>query len=69
MMTAEDCLKQAFQALLRGDTAERDRLCRLAEHIRAQQIRVQEGGQLMPGEPIELVRQPDGNYISKNLLK
>lgn len=30
-ITAEDCLKGAFAALLRGDTAERDRLCALAE--------------------------------------
>lgn len=30
-ITLEDCLKGAFQALLKGDTAERDRLCALAE--------------------------------------
>lgn len=30
-ITVEDCLKAAFAALLRGDTAERDRLCELAE--------------------------------------
>jgi hypothetical protein len=28
--TVEDCLAAAFQALLRGDLAERDRLCALA---------------------------------------
>jgi hypothetical protein len=30
-ITLQDCLAGAFQALLRGDTAERDRLCALAE--------------------------------------
>jgi hypothetical protein len=30
-ITVEDCLKGAFQALLRGDTADRDRLCAMAE--------------------------------------
>ena len=30
-ITVEDCLKAAMAALLRGDTAERDRLCELAE--------------------------------------
>lgn len=30
-LTVQDCLTGAFQALLRGDTAERDRLCALAE--------------------------------------
>lgn len=29
--TSHDYLRAAFQALLRGDTAERDRLCREAE--------------------------------------
>jgi hypothetical protein len=33
MMSVDDCLKAAWQALLRGDTAERDRLCALAENI------------------------------------
>lgn len=30
-ITVEDCLKAAMAALLRGDTAERDRLCELAK--------------------------------------
>ena len=30
-ITVQDCLAGAFQALLRGDTAERDRLCAMAE--------------------------------------
>lgn len=29
--TLQDCVAGAFQALLRGDTAERDRLCAIAE--------------------------------------
>lgn len=32
-MTADDCIKAAFQALLRGDTAARDRYCRMAESL------------------------------------
>ena len=30
-ITVGDCMRSAFEALLRGDTDERDRLCRLAE--------------------------------------
>lgn len=30
-ITVEDCLKAAMAAILRGNTAERDRLCELAE--------------------------------------
>jgi len=30
-ITIEDCVKGAWQALLRGDLEERDRLCNLAE--------------------------------------
>lgn len=30
-ITLQDCLAGAFQALLRGDTNERDKLCALAE--------------------------------------
>lgn len=35
MMTVNDCLKVAFQALLKGDTATRDRYCALAENLMA----------------------------------
>ncbi len=30
-LTVQDCLAAAFQALLRGDYAERDKLCAMAE--------------------------------------
>lgn len=30
-LTVQDCMAGAFQALLRGDTAERDRLCAMVE--------------------------------------
>lgn len=33
MNTAKDCLQGEFAALLRGDTAERDRLCARAERL------------------------------------
>lgn len=36
--TSEQCLKAAFQALLKGDTKERDRLCdRAKELLKAEQ--------------------------------
>lgn len=31
VITVQDTLRAAFHALLQGDTAERDRLCKLAE--------------------------------------
>lgn len=31
VLTVQDCMAGAFQALLRGDTAERDKLCAMAE--------------------------------------
>ena len=31
VLTVQDCLAGAFQALLRGDLAERDKLCAMAE--------------------------------------
>lgn len=34
-LTVQDCMAGAFQALLRGDTAERDRLCALTERALA----------------------------------
>jgi hypothetical protein len=47
--TPEALLRAAFQALLRGDTAERDRLCALAEAAidRAERVR-----ELRPGDPV-----------------
>ena len=43
MMTAEQCLKAAFAALLRGDTAERDRYCDLAKNVMAVGERIDKG--------------------------
>lgn len=43
MMTVEDCMRAAWKALLRGDTAERDRLCDLAKNIMAVQDRLSKG--------------------------
>ena len=34
-MTVKEHMKAAFEALLRGDTEERDRLCRLAKEAMA----------------------------------
>jgi len=52
MIDPEELIKKAFQALLDGDLAERDRLCALAQHVLKQRVRFLEGGELMPGEPI-----------------
>jgi hypothetical protein len=54
MMTIEDCLRAAFAALLRGDTAERDRYCRLAENLTHARDRVRAGGPLVKGEAIQI---------------
>lgn len=43
MMTVEDCLKKAFAALLRGDTAERDRYCDLAKNLMSVAERLEAG--------------------------
>lgn len=61
MRTVEDCLKDGFAALLRGDTNERDRQVKMAEHIRAQQIRIKENGP----SPVDLMLGPDGICIPK----
>jgi len=54
MKTAEDLLKDAWEALMRGDLKERDRLCDLATHIINQRIRVKEGGPLSASKDILL---------------
>lgn len=43
MMTAEDCLRAAWAALLRGDLEERDRMCRLAENVMKVGERIEAG--------------------------
>ena len=62
MMTAEACLKAAFQAILRGDYVERDRYCALAKNIMNVQDRLNRGypptEAVVPGVPICL---PDQN--------
>lgn len=47
-------MRAAFAALLRGDTAERDRLCKMAEQLIRAQDRVAAGGPLIEGEAIEI---------------
>jgi hypothetical protein len=54
MMTPEDCMRAAWQALLRGDTAERDRLCDLAGNLIRAAERIEQGGQICIGQPIAL---------------
>lgn len=44
MRTVESLLRDAFQALLRGDYAERDRLCGLAENLINARDRVERSG-------------------------
>lgn len=51
-------MSAAFQALLRGDLAERDRLCALAENAISMANRVQNGGPVALGEAIEIEPVP-----------
>jgi hypothetical protein len=65
MMTAQDCLRAAWQALLRGDTAERDRLCGLANNVLNASERIQKTSdhrQIVKGD---LIRLPDGSMKLK----
>jgi hypothetical protein len=52
MKTANELLREAFDALLRGDTAERDRCCALAVNALNFAERVRKGEEGMVGEPI-----------------
>ena len=66
-MNVEDCMRAAFQALLRGDTAERDRLCKLAENLMRAGDRVRAGGPLIEGEAIrvaDVIALPDRSNLS-----
>jgi hypothetical protein len=60
MLTADDCLRAAWQALLRGDAAERDRLCALAENLIKAGDRLAAGGPLVEGAPIKLLPDLSG---------
>lgn len=53
-ITADECIKAAFDALLRGDTAERDRLCKMAEQLMRAGDRVRSGDKIIEGEFIEV---------------
>lgn len=75
MMTADECLRLAWAALLRGDTAARDRYCKLAENIIRAGERVRASGNVndvVAGEPItvqavsDVIALPDR---SKELLQ
>jgi hypothetical protein len=54
--TTQDYMRAAFAALLRGDTAERDRLCKMAEQLIRAQDRMAAGGPIIEGEAIEIRR-------------
>lgn len=43
MMSSDDCLRAALAALLRGDTAERDRYCDLARNVMNVRKRLDKG--------------------------
>lgn len=59
MLTVEDCMQKAWRALIRGDTAERDRYCDLARNLMAAQRRLAEQGAVFEGEAIIL---PDRSH-------
>lgn len=54
MKSAEDYMRGAFAALLRGDTDERDRLCRQAALLMAARDRLDAGRPLAEGAAIRL---------------
>lgn len=54
MKTVDDLMRDAFAALLRGDIAERDRLCAAATNLLNAERRMREGGPASLGEPIIL---------------
>lgn len=54
MMTPEQCLKKAWEALLRGDTVGRDRWCGLARTLYDAQARVRQRRPIIEGKLIEL---------------
>jgi len=63
-------MQDAFAALLKGDTSERDRQCDLANHILDQEIRVKEGGP----SPVDLTRDrgiviPDRRRRTDRIIK
>ena len=68
-MNEQDCLRQAWQCLLKNDLKGRDYWCARATGVRNMRIRVKEGGPPLDGEPIKLVRQPDDSFVAENLLK
>lgn len=56
MLTAEQCLRNAFAALLKGDVAARDRWCGLAQNIMNAQERTKDGDheKIIKGSPIKV---------------
>jgi hypothetical protein len=69
MMSPDDCLKAAWNALLRGDLAERDRMCDLAKNLMNAGERVRSGGPIIEGEAIrvgEAIALPDLSAESVN---
>jgi len=55
--TPDELIREAFAALLRGDLAERDRLCALATNAINARERVAKGEPLMLGDPIVLPKK------------
>ena len=54
MISENELLRRAWEALLKGDTKERDRLLDLLEHKQRMRVRMLEGGPMLPGDPIIL---------------
>jgi len=57
MLTAEDCLRKAWEALSRGDLAERDRWCALAGNLVRAAERMKASGDpsdIVAGAPIDI---------------
>lgn len=69
MKSADDYVRAAFQALLRGDTAERDRLCAMAEQLMRARDRLNADGSLIEGKAIKVggaIALPDRSHERLN---
>lgn len=64
--TDEDLMRAAFAALLKGDTATRDKLCDVVRGRMMARIQVAERE---PPKPVDLEKLPDGTYAPVGMYR
>jgi hypothetical protein len=67
-MNSEEYLSAAFQALLRGDTAERDRLCKEAERALKQEEMNERARAVAKVLSVDFYVKIDGTAISSKVM-